>query len=238
LIGWTIGLMAIGAVYGSVGDSIGDMLDDNPQLAEIFEMIGGEQGITDIFFSAAVGILAIVSSAYAIRAVLRLRAEEDEMKAEPILATATPRTRWAASHLFFGLVGPALMLTLGGAVAGATYGLIIGDVVGQMSRVVGLAMIQLPAVWVLTGIAMALFGIAPRLASVSWAALVVFLLLGQLGQILQFPQWSLNLSPFSHIPLTPAESLRALPLILLGLVATGLVAAGLVGFRRRDIAAG
>jgi len=238
LIGWTVGLMAIGAVYGSVGDSIGDMLDDNPQLAEIFELIGGEQGITDVFFSAAVGIMAIVASAYAIRAVLRLRAEEDEMKAELILATATPRIRWAASHLLFGLAGPALMLILGGAVAGATYGLIIGDVAGQVSRVVGSAMIQLPAVWVLIGIAMALFGIAPRLASVSWAALVVFLLLGQLGQILQFPQWSLNLSPFSHIPLIPAESLRVLPLVLLALVATGLVAAGLVGFRRRDIAAG
>jgi ABC-2 type transport system permease protein len=238
LIGWTIGLMAIGGVYGSIGDSIGDMLDDNPQLAEIFELIGGEQGITDAFFSAAVGILAIIASAYAIRAVLRLRVEEEEMRAEPILATSTPRVRWATSHLVFGLIGPALMLAMGAAVAGATYGVIVGDVAGHLPRVMGSAMIQLPAVWVLTGVAMALFGLAPRFASVSWGVLVTFLLLGQLGQILQFPQWSLNLSPFSHIPLISAEPLTVTPLLALVVIAFALLGAGLTGFQRRDAGSG
>jgi ABC-2 type transport system permease protein len=99
-------------------------------------------------------------------------------------------------------------------------------------------LIQLPAVWVLTGIAIALFGLAPRFASVSWGVLVVFLLLGQLGQILQFPQWSLNLSPFSHIPLIPAESLSLTPLLTLGVIAVALIWAGLTGFRRRDVGVG
>lgn len=238
LVGWSVGLMAIGGVYGSVGDSIGDMLEDSPQLAEIFELLGGEQAITDVFFSTAVGILALIASAYAIRGVLRLRVEEEEMRADPVLATATPRTRWATSHLVFGIVGPALMLVLGAAVAGATHGVIVGDVTGRASQVIGAALIQLPAVWVLTGIAIALFGLAPRFASVSWGVLVVFLLLGQLGQILQFPQWSLNLSPFSHIPLIPAESLSLTPLLTLGVIAVALIWAGLTGFRRRDVGVG
>ncbi len=238
LVGWSIGLAVIGIVYGSVGDSIGDMLDDSPQLAEIFEQLGGEQGLTDTFFSAAVGIIALISSAYAIKAVLRLRVEEESQRAEPILATATPRTRWAMSHLVFGLAGPVVILGLAGALAGATYGLIIDDVAGQVPRVIGAAMVQLPAVWVLTGAAVALHGLAPRFVGLSWGVLVACLLLGQLGQILQFPQWVLDLSPFTHIPLVPAEDLKALPLVVLLAVATGLIAAGLVGFRRRDIESG
>jgi ABC-2 type transport system permease protein len=99
------------------------------------------------------------------------------------------------------------------------------------------ALAQVPAVWVLTGIAMALYGLAPHLSSLSWGALALFLILGQLGQILQFPQWSLDLSPFTHIPLIPAETFTATPfLALLGVVAT-LILAGIWGFRRRDIPA-
>lgn len=235
VLGWTLGLAVLGAVYGAAADSIGDMLEGNPQLAAIFEQMGGEQGLTDTFFSAAVGIIAIITSAYAIRAVLRLRVEEEALRAEPVLATATPRLRWAWSHLVYGVVVPVLILAVAGTVAGATYGAIIGDVGGQASRVLGNAMVQLPAVWVLTGTAMALYGLVPERTALSWGVLVACLILGQLGQILQFPQWSLNLSPFTHIPLFPAENLEALPLVILLGISAALIGAGLVGFRRRDM---
>lgn len=235
VIGWTAGLAVLGAVYGATGDSIGDMLEGNPQLLEIIEQLGGEQGLTDAFFSTVVGIIALVTSAYAIRAVLRLRVEEEALRAEPVLATATPRIRWAWSHLVFGVVGPVVILAIAGSLAGATYGAIIGDVVGQVPRVLGAAMVQLPAVWILTGTAMAFYGLAPRYVGLSWGVLVACVILSLLGQILQFPQWSLNLSPFSHVPLFPAEDLDAVPLVVLLVVAVGLITAGLTGFRRRDI---
>jgi ABC-2 type transport system permease protein len=161
--------------------------------------------------------------------------EEEASRAEPVLATATRRRPWAWSHLIYGLLGPALILLIAGATAGATYGAIIGDVAGQTGRVVAAAMVQLPAVWVLGGAAMALFGLLPEYTGVSWGLLVACLVFGQLGRILQFPQWLLDISPFTHIPLVPAEQLRVLPLALLIAIAAALTAAGLIGFRRRDL---
>jgi ABC-2 type transport system permease protein len=222
-------------VYGSVADGIGAMLDESPQLAEIFEQLGGAAGITDAFFAAAMGILALIATAYAIRSVLRLRVEEESLRAEPVLATATPRLRWVRSHFVYAVVGPVVLLTVAGALSGATYGAIIGDVAGQAQKVIGAALIQLPAVWVVVGVAMMLFGVFPRLTSVSWGVLVTFLLLGQLGQILQFPQWSLNLSPFSHIPRLPSADLDVVPLLVLTAIALVLSAVGMRGFQRRDI---
>jgi ABC-2 type transport system permease protein len=235
---WTAGLAVLGGVYGGAADSVGDMLEGNPQLREIFEQLGGEQGLTDAFFSAAVGIIAIVTSAYAIRAVLRLQVEEEGLRAEPILATATPRVGWAWSHLLFGILGPVLILAVAGLVSGATYGAITGDVAGQAARVLGAAVVQVPAVWVLSGTAMALYGLAPSRTGLSWGVLVLSLILGQLGQILQFPQWTLNLSPFSHVPLFPAEGLEVLPLAILVAISAVLVGVGLAAFRRRDVASG
>ena len=234
VMGWTIGLAVLGAVYGTAGDSIQGMLEGNPQLQEIFEQMGGAQGLTDTFFSTVVGIIALITSAYAIRAVLRLDVEEEAMRAEWVLATATSRARFAWSHLIFGLAVPVLILSVAGLVAGATYGAIVGDVADQAMRVLGAAMLQLPAVWILTGTAMALYGLAPKRVALSWGVLVACLILGQLGQILRFPQWSLNLSPFTHIPVF-GDDIQVLPLAVLLVVAGALVAAGLVGFRRRDM---
>jgi ABC-2 type transport system permease protein len=233
-VGWSLGLAVLGAVYGSVGDSIGDLLTDNPQLAEIFELLGGQQGITDAFFSTAMGILAVIASAYAIRTALRLRVEEEGLLAEPLLVTAVPRLQWARSHLYFALFGSVLMLGLAGLVAGATYGAIAGDT-GQMWRVLGAALIQVPAVWVVAGVATALFGLAPRLTALSWGVLVACLVFGQLGEILQFPRWLLNLSPFTHVPNLLAADVNAVPLIWLLVTAALLLSGGMAGFRRRDI---
>lgn len=235
LLGWTVGLAVLGSVYGAAADAVGDILADNPQLEEIFDNLGGTEALTDTFFSAAVGIIALIATAYSIRSVLKLKGEEDDLRTELVLATATPRTRHAWSHLAYGLLGPVLILAVAGSVAGATYGAIIGDVSGQVPRVLGAAMTQLPAVGVVTGVTMALYGLFPRLSSLAWGVLGVCLVFGQLGQILQLPQWMLDLSPFSHIPVVPAEELTAAPLLALGAIALTFLVVGLAGFERRDI---
>lgn len=237
LLGWTAGLAVLGATYGSAADSVGDLLRDNPQLEEIIERLGGTQTITDAFFSTVAGILALIAAAYSIRTVLKLDGEEGSLRTEFVLATATTRFRHAWSHLFYGLAGPVLLLAVAGTVTGATYGLIVGDIVNETPRVLMASLAQVPAVWVLTAVAMALYGTAPKWSSFSWGALVVCLILGQLGQILQFPQWTLNLSPFTHVPMVPGQDFRATPFIWLLAVSVALIASGLIVFRRRDIPA-
>ena len=129
------------------------------------------------------------------------------------------------------------MLLAAGAVAGAAYGAAIGDIGAQSPRVASAALVQLPAVWVLTGVAMLFYGLMPHLASWSWGVLIWCLLLGQLGRILQFPQWALNLSPFSHVPLFPVQDVALLPLALLVALALGLLGLGLTAFQMRDVPA-
>ncbi|MGH8927016.1 MAG: ABC transporter permease [Acidimicrobiia bacterium] len=234
LLGWSVGLGMAGVVFGSVANSLTEILGDNPQLAAIYERLGSESGITDVYFSFGTGIMAMVASAFAIRTALRLRVEEESLRAEPILATATPRLSWAGSHLVFAVLGPAAMLAMGGAAAGAIYGAVIDDG-QQVWRVIGTALNQLPAVWVILGLAVALFGVAPRLVAVSWGLLVVSLLVGQLGEILQFPQWVLDVSPFTHIPSLLTADGSVVPLYVLTVIAVALFAIGLRGFRHRDV---
>lgn len=235
LIGWAVGVLVMAGSLGWISQSLKSILDSSPQLAQALQQIGGQQSIVDSFMAAILDVIALAVSVYAIQAALRLRAEETAARAEPVLAGSVARLRWAASHLAFALLGSAFLLAVAGAAIGLAVGLSQGDVGGQLPRLLGAAMVQVPAVWVLAGIATALFGLLPRLTSMAWAALVVFLLLGQLGSLFRLSQWALDISPFTHLPKLPGGTFTATPLVWLVVVTVALTAAGLLGFRRRDV---
>jgi ABC-2 type transport system permease protein len=235
LAGWTAGFAVLGVVLGGVAKGVGDMLHDNQNLQDVFARIGGQAGLIDAYLAAIMGILGLIAAAYAIQATLRLRSEETGLRAEPVLATAVSRLRWASSHLIFSILGPTAALATAGLTAGLTHGLNTGHVGRELPRVLGGAMVQLPAVWVLAAIAVGLFGLAPRLAAASWGTLAVCLLFGLVGAALQLNQWLLDVSPFTHTPKAPAAAVSATPLAWLVAAAVALAAAGLIGLRRRDI---
>ncbi|MBE0429034.1 MAG: ABC transporter permease [Thermoleophilia bacterium] len=238
LFAWIAGFAVFGVMYGGVADNVVTLLGDSPQLRLIFERIGGTAALVDAFFAGIMGIFALAASAYAVQAALRLRVEETALRAEPVLATSVRRLSWAAGHLIFAVIGPVVLLAVAGFTSGMTYGLISGDLSHQLPRVLAAAMVQLPAVWVLVGISVALFGLLPRLSAVSWGALALFLLIGQVGPVMQLSQWILDLSPFTHVPNLPGGELSMAPLALLFGVGAGLTAAGLTGLARRDIGSG
>lgn len=233
VVGWLIGMAIGGLVLGSIASQVGEFVD-TPQAREMIMKLGGEQGLIDAFLSAEMGIIAVIVSAYGISSAMRLRSEETALRAEPLLATRVTRLNWAASHLIVALAGTALLLFTMGLFGGFAHGAASGDM-GQIGSVLAAAMVQLPSVWVLTGITVLVFGLAPGLMMAGWGALVVFLLLGQLGPIFELPQWAMNISPFTHTPKLPGAEFTATPLVWLTLVAVALTAVGLAGFRRRDI---
>jgi ABC-2 type transport system permease protein len=234
LLGWSVGFTVLGVVVGAAAGSLVNQVGGNRQMAELLRRIGGTANLVDAYLAAAMSVLGLAGSAYAISAALRLRSEEEALRAEPVLATAVGRVRWVASHLTFALAGPALAVAAGGAGMGVVRALTTGRAV-EIGRGLGAALAQLPAIWVLAGLALALFGLAPRWTAVSWGVLGAYVLLGQIGELLSLPRWALDLSPFSHLPRLPGGSAPAAPLIWLCLVAAGLVVAGTVGFRRRDL---
>lgn len=235
LLGWITGFLAVGVVLGSVADAAGKAVRENPQLADIIAKLGGESGLADAYLAGTLGLVAFAAAGYGIQAALRMRVEERALRSEPVLSASVGRSRWMAGHLTFALLGPAVALAAAGLTTGLAYGLSTGEVGTQVPRLIGAALAQLPAVWVLAGLAVLLFGALPRLAPTSWAVLAACLLLGQLGAVLELSQWALDLSPFTHTPQLPGGEIAATPLIVLALITAGLTVAGLVGFRRRDV---
>jgi ABC-2 type transport system permease protein len=234
LLGWAAGFAVYGAAIGGVTENVEDMIGGKSG-RDVLEKLGGGQGMVDAFTNATMSLMALLASAYAVQAVLRLRSEETGRLAEPILATKVGRVGWAMGHVLFAVAGPAVLMALEGVVVGLVHGLRSHDLGDQLPRIFWSAIVQLPAVWVIAGITVALFGLAPRLAMAAWGLLGVFLLLGELGPLLKLKQWAMDLSPFTHVPKLPGAPMRTMPVVWLVVVAGLLTAVGLAGFRRRDL---
>ena len=239
LAGWTVGAAVAGLSFGVIAQDMVQFAKDDPETAKMLTTLGGSGSITDIYLAAVLSWIGMLAAGYAVQATLRLRAEEAEQRAEPVLATTASRVGWAGSHLLVAAGGAAVVLTTGGALAGLAHGLRSGDVGGQLVRVLAGALVQLPAVWVMAAVGAALFGLAPRLVvGATWAILAVVLSITLFGQPLRLDRWVQDLSPFAHLPRLPAAAFTATPLAWLLVVAALLAAAGLAAFRRRDLASG
>jgi len=175
-----------------------------------------------------------VATIHSVQAMMRLRAEEIETRAELVLGTAVTRTRLLASHLLPAFASPAILMTTVGLSSGGAYAVAARDL-SAVWRVLGGALVLMPAMWVLTGVTMALIGMAPQRSVLAWAALIACGVLGQLGPILQLPERVLRISPFANVPKLPGAEIETMPLVVLTLIAIAFTTAGILGFQRRDI---
>ncbi|MGW2178423.1 ABC transporter permease [Streptomyces sp. NPDC001732] len=229
LIGWTLSFAAVGVVFGGLTGGAADLVGDNEKTREIFERMGGQAGLTDAFLAAMVSVLGVVAALYIVASALRAHGEETAGRAEPVLAAGVSRIRWAAGHLVIAFGGATLLMAAGGLGLAAGYG-------HELPAVLGAALVQLPAIWLLGGVTVLLYGAFPKAATAAWGVAGICLALGWLGPAIDVPQAVMNVSPFTHLPKLPGGTgMEWGPVLALTAVAVVLAGAGLGALRRRDV---
>jgi len=234
IIGWAVGMILGGIAIGAVGDSVEQMLKTSTEVERIFTK-GGTSNLVDSYLASMLLIFALIGSGYTVSAALRPHSEEKEGRAEQMLATAIGRWRWAGSHALLALGASVLLLGLCGIAIAIGLGLSTGDWSGTAS-LVGSAIANVPAMWVMGGLTVLIFGLLPNRTYLAWLALTLAIVIWSLDTLsTDAPGWLVEISPFTHTPLVPVASFDAVPLIVMTVVGLGSTAAGLAAFRRRDL---
>jgi ABC-2 type transport system permease protein len=234
LFAWTAGSAVLAFMMGSIANNVAGLLD-SPSIAEIVRQLGGNQRLVDAFLAALLGLVSTIIAAYGISAVIRLRTEESAGHAESLLATATPRTGWAASHCLIALAGVAWLILVAGLAIGLGHAVAIGDS-GQVLHITVAALTRIPAAWVMVGLVFALWGGWPRATGLGWGAYAAFIVVGEFGQLWKLPGWAMDVSPFAHSPVLPGPDPELVGMLWLTVIAGALLVAGFSAFRRRDLA--
>lgn len=231
--GWAIGVAFLGTVYGAVAQEIEAMIESTPDLAEFLATQAGGS-LTESYFATVATMMGLLATGSVVQGLLRMRTEEALGRAELLLGTPVSRIRWAGAHVVVVGAGSVVVLAAAGAAAGGVHGVRAGDLT-WLPRMVGATLAQLPAVWVLAGVAILLHGLSSRLSRGAWAALAVAVVVALFAEPLQLPEWVRDLSPFSHLPPVPAADPSVTASLVLVAVAAALGTAGLAALRRRDI---
>jgi ABC-2 type transport system permease protein len=235
LTAWAAGLLLGGISIGLTAQDADGLIGDSDAFDELLEQAGAGS-LVDNYLAVSLLSMALVATGFSLQAVLRMRNEETAGRLEPLLAGALARPRWALSHVIAAMLGTVVVVGATGLGAGAAEA-IGSDDAGRLPLLVGSSLAFVPAIWVLIGAAVALFGLVPRAVSIAWGLLGASFFIGAIGPLLSLPDWVMDISPYSHVPLLPAADLTMAPLIVLTAIAAALIAVGLAGFRRRDVPA-
>jgi ABC-2 type transport system permease protein len=231
---WTVGVVVLGALMGAIAPSVGDLLDTEAGRAMI-ESLGGVGALQDALLSAVLSITAVLVTCFALTVIGHGAADEHDGRTEQVLATATSRSRAFLATCTIALVGAAWLLAVTGVATALGLGAQAdGSGVG-MATLVGAALDQVPAVWVVVALGLLLYAVASRWAVLGWGVLTAFFVVGQLGDLLKLPDAVIGLSPFTHVPAMPVEPFTAGPALTLTALAAALTVLAWWRFRERDI---
>ncbi|TQS88037.1 polyketide antibiotic transporter [Arthrobacter sp. TS-15] len=236
LASWCVTTAALGAVAGGLGPVVRDALEGNPSVAELMNrIVPGDAGLVDLFTTAMLGIAGILAAAAGIEAVLRLRAEEAEGRAELLLSVPASRFRWLGSTLAVAAITTTAVAVSAGASAALV--LTLGQAGGSSpGTVFAAALAHIPAALVFPALTVLVFALAPRWSSTAgWSALAAALVLGQFGELLSLPIWLQDLSPFRHSSAMPVEAFHLEGALLMTAVAIAMAFAASRLIRKRDL---
>ncbi|MBC7297751.1 MAG: ABC transporter permease [Demequina sp.] len=234
IIGWTIAVVLTALLFGSIADTMNTFIADAGDAMAEFTRGAG----VDALLALLAGMIGLIAAVFATQSAVSLRTDEASGIVETQLAGGLSRTRWALGRLLIPAVGSAVLLLVGGGGLGLVYGSTIGDA-SQAATMTGAALAYWPAVMILVGIAVALFGWTPSVAiPVAWGTMAAMWFATMLGEVFGLPTWLLDALPFSAVPYMPLEAMSWTPLVIMTAIAALLIWSGVDRFSRRDVRPG
>jgi ABC-2 type transport system permease protein len=236
IVGWGIALFIAGASYGSVFGDIESFIGDNEMLQQIF-LSNPDLDMTEQFAATLMIISAIIATVPSLSIILKLRTEEKKNRLESIYSKAISRSRLLINHLVLALFGSIALLVLFAIGMWAASSAVMSNPIPLINMLKN-ALVYLPAIWVMIGIATLLLGLLPKLTTLTWAFLGFSFFAVYLGLLLNLPDFLIMLAPYSHIPQIPVEPMSWLPLIVLTIISLVMIVIGVIGYRKRDLLQG
>jgi ABC-2 type transport system permease protein len=263
IIVWLVCLFVLGASYGAVLGTLDEFIATNTTYQQLIlgpfgitipEGLPTEEAVAILretvafmgftvpqLFSAMINmIMGIFATVPAALFVLKARNEENDIRAELLLATPVSRKRYLAGFVIIAfLMAAAVQFFSAVGMYSAGAGVMEDPTDFPLGFALQVAMIYVPAIWMKVGVTVFLVGYAPKKAGLIWAYFAYtffFLFFGQGFGI--FPDWVAYLSPYAFVqqlPLAPGDTINFVPLIIKVIIAAGLTAAGFYFYNKRDI---
>jgi ABC-2 type transport system permease protein len=187
----------------------------------------GYIGLCFLFF-------VLVVSLFCCSQLTAARHEEAEERLETLFALPVDRSRWLAGRLALALAGAVAISLAAGVLAWA--GAAIQNAGVSLTSMLEAGANCLPVALLFLALAALAYALLPRAsAGIAYGLLAAAFVWQLIGGVLDVPHWLLELSPFQHVGLVPAQPFRAGAAAVMIAVAAAAIVAALSVFSRRDL---
>ncbi len=234
LIVWLASVAAFAFILGMVSTSISSAGISSGVQREL-EKLGSGSIVTPAGYLAFVFIFFILAvSLFVCAQVAAARREEADEQLETLFALPVGRRDWLGGRLLLAVCGAVTISVTAGLFTWA----------GAASQGVGISLPKmleagancLPVALLFLGVAALAYALLPRASAGIAYGLVTVAFLWQLsGALLGAPKWLLDLTPFAHVGLVPAQGFRASSAAVMLAIAALASLLALWAFRRRDL---
>jgi ABC-2 type transport system permease protein len=237
LLVWLISVGAFAFILGTISASVSSAGISRSVQREIAKL-GSGSILTPTGYLAFVFVFFIlVVSLFACAQISGARREEAEGRLETLLAQPVSRRAWLGGRLLLAALAAAAISLVAGLLAWA--GAASQGVTISLTRMLEAGANCLPVTLLFLGLAALAYALVPRAsAGIAYALVTVAFLWTLVGALLGVPRWAVDLTPFEHVGLVPAQPFQAGAAAIM--VAVGLIAAlaAFVAFGRRDLIGG
>jgi ABC-2 type transport system permease protein len=234
LVVWLSSVGAFAFILGTISMSVSSAGISKSTQREIAKLGAGSL-LTPTGYIAFVFIFFILAvSLFACGQISATRHEESEERLETLLAQPVGRVSWLSGRLALAACAAVAISFVAGLLTWV--GAISQGASISLAHALAAAGNCLPIALLSLGIAALLYAIVPRAgAGIAYALVAVAFLWDLVGSLLGAPRWLVELTPFEHVGLVPAQPFRTTAAAIM--IAIGLLAAlaALAVFRRRDL---
>ena len=232
LIAWTLGMYVFGASYGAVMGDIESFIGENDFFRTMLDVVPGIPVSVSfiIFINIMIALVCVVP---VLSAILKLRNEEKDSRAEHILARVVSRVNYLEGYLVIALFTSIIIPFSASFGLWSSSAMVVTEPISFLIFFKAM-MVYVPAIWVMLGITVLLIGAFPKRCGLCWAYFGFSFFAVYLSPIMDLPEWVKKLTPFGYIPQYPIEEIEIFPLAALTCIAIILIAAGFVFYSKRE----
>lgn len=237
VLGWTIGLIFLGGMYGGLFAQVGKMVDTSPELQQILGVNAIHRLQNQVYSSFLAMIIVFMAAMAIFAAVMVMQRQNKDARSgayDLISGSAVTRTRLFWTYTVGGVVTGLLTWTVGLL----TLWLAASQTVSQKiphSMFIKALWGYMPTIVLAVGIVAIFIGWFPRLIGILYGYFGVFFLLTYMKNMFHVPVSLLKFSPFGwtyHLPVTNVSMTTLVGMLTLAIL---LMIVGYIGYRRRDL---
>ena len=233
IIAWAMITAILSAFLMSMSGSIQELVAGEGQTGEVFRDLLGGTAAYEAFISFICQVVAILITVAAVSIIHSEIAAERSRVIDIVRSTGVRRWLPLASVVAVAILASLLWIAVmhGASALGLAFQDSTLD--EDYTTLAWSAWSQAGAVMFFIGLATFVAGFVSRGTTLTWMLLALAAVSALMGEMLGFPQWSIDASPFTH-GMINGESEAGAPVFLL-LTGVVLTLAGLLGASRREV---